>query len=356
MAFRTRNTKLWASKLPEDPYNTPPDTGAEFEALVSANPFYLLPTIDKTSDAGYIGTGTHFATHLCNDYWTQPGIDLSTQQALFDIYGRLWLRAFGGTVTTTAAGTGFQHVAPLQGEDEGSQLPGTSMIVENGPSDVLETGMVAATASLGKTRRERATLTCSFVGTGNHVKPHGITGLPAYSAATGCPKSGIIVRYTNPSSTVVDLGAAGCNFVDLAVSLNNNLLVGDRCPSDPELTMPVTPPNGTANVITRVQRQEQSLDIGFTFLLQTTNPEYDLVLENEQCTNLVIAVNGPVIGAGPQENQIGIQVPKFYFRTAAPTDNEGNAAYGVAIEAVVQSTPADLPRAFVINSTTTDFR
>lgn len=356
MAFRTRNTKLWASKLPESPYNTPPATGGDFEALVSANAFYYLPTIEKTSDAGQIGTGTHFATHLCNDYWTQPGIDLSTQTALFDIYGRLWLRAWGGPVVDTAAGTGTKHTAKLQSEDDGSQLPGTSCIVENGPMPVLETGLVVAQATLGKTRRERPTLSISLAGTGNHIKPHGLTGLPAYSSETGCPKSGIKVQYTNPSSTVVDLGAAGCNFVDLAVSLNNNLLIGDRCPSDPELTMPVTPPNGTANVVTRVLRQEQAIDIGFTFLLQSTNPEYDLHLENEMCTNLIIGVKGPVIGAGPATAEIGVQVPKFYFRTAAPADNEGNASYGVAIEVVVQSVPADLPFGYVVNSTATNFK
>jgi hypothetical protein len=354
MAFRTRNTKLWASHLPESPYNTPPATGADFEALVSANPFYLLPTIDKTSDAGQIGTGSHFATHLCNDYWTQPGVDLATQQALFDIYGRLWLRAFGGPVTTSGTAA-FTHSARLQSEDDGSQLPGTSMIVENGPEAVLETGMVVGQATLSKTRRDRPTLAFTLVGTGNHVNPHAVTGLPTYAPLGGCPKSGITVTYTNPASEVIDLGAQGCNFVDLAVGLNNNVIVGDRCPSDPELTMPVGG-CATANVVTRVQRQEQGLDIGFTFLLADTNPEYELHLCNELCTNLVIGVKGPVIGAGPGGYALGAIVPKFYFRTAAPIDNEGNAAYGVAIEVIVQSAPADLPSGFVINEVATNFK
>jgi hypothetical protein len=356
MAFRTRNTKLWASKLPESPYNTPPATGAEFEALVSANPFYLLPNIEKTSDAGQIGTGTHFATHLCNDYWAQPGVDLATQQALFDIYGRLWLRAFGGTVTAAAAGTGTKHTAKMMAEADGSQLPGTSVIVENGPEDVVVTGMVAATATLGKTRRERPTLAFSMVGTGNHVNPHGVTGLPAYAPEGGCPKSGIVVKYTDPSSTIVDLGSMGCSFVNLGVSLNNNILANDRCPSDPELTMPTTPPNGTANVVTRVQRQEQSLDIGFSFLLQTTNPEYNFHLENENCTNLQIAIKGPVIGAGPQTYELGVVVPKFNFRNVTPTDDEGNAAYNVGIEVLIPSVTTDLPYAYVTNAVATNFK
>jgi len=355
MAFRTRNTKLWASKLPEATYNVAVSAGADFEALVSSNPFYLLPVIEKTSDAGQIGTGTHFATHLCNDYWAQPGVDFSTQIALFTIYARFWLRAFGGTVTSAASGTGTKHTAPLQAEDDGSQLPGTTIIVENGPEKVLETGMVPATATLSKTRRDRPTLSFSFVGTGNHVNQHAVTGLPAYASDQSCPKSGITVKYTNPDSTVVDLGAQGCDFVDLAVALNNNLLIGDRCPSDPELTMPVTD-GGTANTVTRVLRQEQGLDIGFTFLLDTTNPEYTLHLTNENCTNLVIGVRGPVIGAGPATYELGVEIPKFNFRTAAPTDNEGNAAYGVAVEVLVQSVPDDLPKAYVINEIASDFK
>ncbi len=341
--------------MPEATYNVAVSAGADFEALVSSNPFYLLPVIEKTSDAGQIGTGTHFATHLCNDYWAQPGVDFATQIALFTIYARFWLRAFGGTVTTAAAGTGFKHTAPLQAEDDGSQLPGTTMIVENGPQKVLETGMVPATATLSKTRRDRPTLSFSFVGTGNHVNQHAVSGLPSYASDQSCPKSGITVKYTNPDAAIIDLGLQGCDFVDLAVALNNNLLIGDRCPSDPELTMPTTD-GGTANVVTRVLRQEQGLDVGFTFLLDTTNPEYTLHLTNENCTNLVIGVRGPVIGAGPATYELGVEIPKINFRTAAATDNEGNAAYGVAVEVLVQDVPADLPKAYVINEVASDFR
>jgi len=343
--------------LPENPYNTAPATGADFDALVSNNPFYLLPTIDKTSDAGQIGTGSHFATHLCNDYWSQPGVDLSTQIALFEIYGRIWLRAFGGTVAdTVGSGGGHLHSAKMQSEADGSQLPGTSMIVENGTEKVLETGMVVGQATLSKTRRDRPTLSYSLVGTANHVNPHTLTGLPPYTSSAQCPKSGITVQYTDEAATVVDLGEQGCDFVDLAVALNNNLLIGDRCPSDPELTMPIAPPNGTANVVTRVQRQEQSLDIGFTFLLAAENPEYDRYLMNTPLTNLKIGVKGGKIGVTTDVFEIGVVVPKFYFRAVQATDNEGNASYGIAVEVIVQSVPADMPVGYVRNDITSNFK
>jgi hypothetical protein len=355
MAFRTRNTKLWASRLPEAVYNVPWASGADFDALVSQNPFYLLPSILKTSDAGQIGTGSHFATLHCNDYWSQPQVGLGTNQALFDMYGRMWLRAFGGAVTDTVTGTGNEHKSKLQSEADGSQLPGTSMVVENGPEKVLESGMVVAEAVLSKTRADAPSLNLSLFGTGNHVNQHTLTGLPPYTPSGVCPKSGIRVVYTNPDSTVVDLGAAGCSFVDLSVSLNNNLQLNDRCPSDPELTMPVVD-GGTANTVTRVLRAEQSLDIGFTFLLETTNPEYTLHLTNERCTNLIIAVLGPVIGAGPQTYAIGVGVPKFRFVTVGPTDNNGNAAYSSGVGIEVDSTPADLPFGFVVNETVSNFK
>lgn len=353
---RLLDGKLWASKLPESPYNTPPDSGSDFEAFTTESAFYDLPTIDKTSDEGQMGAGSAYPTHYCNDYWSQPGWSLATRLAFFEIYGRFWLRAFGGPVTDAAAGTGYRHSAKQQTQADGNQLPGTSFIFQNLPTNVLETGFVVAQAALTKGRQDpRPSLSFAFVGTGNHVQPQALTGLPGLPTNQVCPKSGIIIKYTDPDSVVVDLGALGCSFVNVGVSLQNNLILGDRCPSDPELTMPVTD-GGTANVLTRVLRGDQRLNVAFTMLIKDVNPEYVTMLQNQQCTNLTVAVKGPVIGAGPQTYEIGTVIPKFYLVAAAPTDDNGNAAYSITAEPVVTDSPADLPYGYVINDTASDYK
>lgn len=351
--YRLRNTKLWASKLPESAYNTPYDEAAEFLALSSGevNPnIVMLPTIDKIGDEGNVGTGSHFATHLCNDYWTQPSIALSTQLEYFGIFGRLWLRAFGGAVATAAQGTGYIHKSNLMTEPDGSILPASDIISSNGPLDSLFAGMVVGQATLSRQRQGRPQLTFNMVGSGKHANPHGIASLPDYVAPSVCGASPIVVKYTNASSAVIDLGAAGCQFVDMNVSLNNNLLLSDRCPGDTSLTQNT----GTALYLSRVPRQEQALDVGFTFLLNEDPDEYLIHLANTNVTAVKIAIRGPLI-SGSDYYELGVNIAKANFRTVVLSENQGQVAYGLQIQPLYDSGASYIAQGYIVNETASSF-
>ncbi len=348
---RIRNTKLWLSLLPEAVYNTPYDEAAEFGALTSQNPFYLLPSIEKIDDAGNIGTGSPFATHVCNDYWTQPGVALSTQLEYFGLFGRLWLRAAGQAVVTAAQGTGFKHSSELQVEADGVQLPASDLIVKLSPLDILLAGMVVSQATLSRQRNGRPILDFNLVGSGKHESPAGIASLPAYLPPTVCGANNLIVKYTNASAVVVDLGAAGCQFVSFNVGLNNNVRLNDRCPGDPSLTEN----GGTALHVGRVVRTEQSLDINFAFLLNETNAEYAQHLANTNVTNVVIAIRGPLI-SGSDYYELGIEIPKANFRTISPSENDGDAAFALQVQPLYDATLDNVAKFYVHNITAANFR
>jgi hypothetical protein len=348
--YRVRNALLWGSELPESAYNTPYSAAADFEALSSKEAFFLLPTIEKVSDAGNVGTGSHFPTHLCNDYWTQPGINLLTDVEFFGFFSKLWLRAFGGTVAVAASGDGFKHTAPLLTGDN-TVLPASDLIALLGTDSPLFAGMVVSQATMAMQRGQRY----QMVGSGKHTTPHGVSGsLPTFAPPSVCGSNRINVKYTNASSVVVDLGASGCQFVDFSVSLNNQLAINDRCPGDPSLTQN----GGTANHFSRVPRQDQTLDILMTFLKNETNAEYLQHLAGTNITALTIAIQGPEITPGGAATlyETGIEVPKAHFGQITPAENQGNAALQMGITVVFDPAAAYIARAFAVNGVATDFR
>ena len=353
--YQTIDTKLWASTLPETAYNTGHSAGADFEPIVSIQPFWLLPEVDKFDDAGRVGTGTEFATHQCNDYWSHPAVALSNDQELFAMYGRLWLRGFGGAVTPTVSGTsGFRHGSFLQLRSEGRQLPSTTIIVDNGPASVELDGMVVESMQLSKERTGRPTLSVNLLGSGKHAFPHAISALPNYSAPSTCALPGdLIVTYTKADATVVNLAAeAGCRFRAFNISIGNNLKTGDKCPGDTLLTMN----GGSANYVRKLLRQVRSIGIDFTFVADATIIEYGQYIKNDIITDVDVAVQGIVIGAGPARYTLGIHVEKAVFSAVRATDSEGDVAYSANIKPLYDSVTTTAAEGYVINATATNFK
>jgi len=352
--FQIIDTKLWASEMPEDSYNDSPTAGADYVPLVSLNPLLMLPKVGKFTDAGRIGTGTEFATHQCNDYWSHPAAGLSTDLELFEIYGRLWLRGFGGAVSDTPSGTtGIRHGSFLQLRSEGRQLPSTAIIVDNGPNQVLLSGMVVDSMQLVKERTGRPTLSVNLLGSGKHEYPHTVTSLPDYSAPSTCPiVADLIVSYTKADSTVVNLAEdAGCRFRAFSVAVGNNLKTDDRCPGDTLLTM-----NGAeAPYVRRLLRQIRQVGIQFTFVADDNIIEYAQYLKNDIITDVEVAVQGAVIGAGPARFTIGIRFEKAVFELVDAIDSEGDMAYTASILPLYDSTTTTAAEGYVINDTATDF-
>lgn len=358
--YQTRDTKLHISKLPESAFNTFPTANTDYVALISREPFWLLPGMEKIDDADAIGTGTEFLTTQENGYWDHIPVNLINNQALFDAYGRMALRAFGGEVVTAAETSGYKHTAILQKASEGRQLPSSSLIVQNGAAELLVAGAVISEWSLAQQRNNRPEMRVAFVGSGKHKNPHAITSLPAYVPPTILGGArGITVKYTNAAAAVVDLGASGCQFRDFNISLNNNLKLQDRCPGDPAQTM--GDPTDTvglsaANYVSRILRQSpRAVAMTFTFLANETNPEYARYAENEAITDVTIAILGETIGAGPARQTLAVVFPKARIRTFQTIDSEGDSAFTAVIVPAYDSGIDSGAYCYVINDTATNF-
>src|SRR5436190_23820169 len=101
--MRLEDGKHWISNAVETTYNTAPATGSAYSQVPTTKPFFLLPKLEKRSDAGKSG---HTApTHLCNHYWSPANVgfgdDVETNTP-----ARMFARALGGTVTDTLVETG----------------------------------------------------------------------------------------------------------------------------------------------------------------------------------------------------------------------------------------------------------
>jgi hypothetical protein len=79
--------------------------------------------------------------------------------------------------------------------------------------------------------------------------------------------------------------------------------------------------------------------------------EYKLSLCTEPVTNVIIAFNGPVIGAGPERYSIGVEIAKANFRGVAATDVNGKAAYTINLQALDPG-----PVGFVINTEASGYK
>jgi len=352
--YLTIDTELWVSKRPESAFNTPPTLGADFLSLVSLNPFWFLPEVDKITNAGRVGVGSEFPTIQCNDYWSHPAVGISNDQELFGVMGRLWLRGFGGAVAITdALADGKRHTSKLITKAEGRQLPSSSMIVKNGPADVLLAGMVVESMQLSKERNGFPTLSFNMLGSGLHAFPHAVASLPGYTTPGECALAGdLVVQYTKEDSTVVDLaGEAGCRFRAFNIQIANNHKVQDKCPGDNALTQN----GGTANYVSKLLRQARSIGIEFTFVADEDIIEYPQYVANEVITDVDVAIQGAVIGAGPSRYQLGIHLEKAVFSAVRAIDSEGDVAYTATILPFFDPVTSAAAQGYVQNGELTNF-
>jgi hypothetical protein len=350
--YRRKNVKLFGSKLPETTFQTPPATAADYEAFVTQEPVIIIPTVDKTTDAGNAGTGTPFPTHACNDYWRPAAVALSTQLEYFGFFSRLWLRLFGGAVVTAAEGAGYRHEAKLQSDAEGSQLPSTTLIHQLGPLDIILPGLTPDQGSIQMQRGSRPVLGVNLINTGKHNRPNGVADLVNYSAPGVCAGGGnITLKYTNASAAVVDLGAAGCRFVDFNVGVQQQLNADDRCPGDPELTVD----SATASYRRNVPRTDPIIPVSFGILIDSTVPEYLIHARNEQVTDLIVGIKGPVIG-GAVRYEVGIRIPKANFLEPVEVDSNGDAAMRMTVLPLYDATSDTAAIGYAINTTAANFK
>lgn len=173
--FLTPDLELFMSKVREATFNAPPALGADYLRITTQNPNIFLPEMQKSDDAGRAGNASELATAQCNEYWMPPAFPVA-DRANFDTFGRLWMRAMGGTpaAPVNVAGAAWRHKASWLPKAQGLQLPGTTIISALGGANYLTPGCIVGSARMSQDGAEPVQCQFNLLGTGKHKSPHNI--------------------------------------------------------------------------------------------------------------------------------------------------------------------------------------
>jgi hypothetical protein len=318
--MRLKDSQSWISKTLESSYNTPEATGSNYAFIPTQNPFFMLPSAEKVSDANRVGR--NFASHLCATYWTHPEVGIQDDVET-DVPARLFRRGLGGSVTDTvvSAGAVWDHTFPMLNPQIGVDLPSFSIATLLGAASYLFSGCRVDSYRVSQEGSNRVQYEAGIVGSGKFANPHGLTSLPGLAAPPCMDGHRTEVSYVDPAAATVNLHTLG-TLVSWFVELQNNLRRNKRRPGDPILT--VGSNGAAAHVRSMPLGQERAVNIGlkldFNDLTQWTNS-----IENATCTNLKFKVVGPII-TGAYRHEFEIIVPSFSFEVVTPDEDEGDAA------------------------------
>lgn len=167
------NAELYISDR-EGPFNTPITDGTKYERAGWQDAAVLIPEPEFSNDAGRAGISSEFQTGQCLKRFGSTRIGL-TDRANFRLYGKIGMRAFGGTPAAPVeivAGVAYRHVAPLKPKTSASQLPSFNAITASGGASVLWPGAVVNDFSLSQNGEEDFQIGFALLTSGKHRIPH----------------------------------------------------------------------------------------------------------------------------------------------------------------------------------------
>lgn len=340
--FLQRASKLYISKTVESPYNASITGGTNYIRALNDTPLVTIPNQEFRTDQGR--AGSEFASAVCNTYWEPPGISLAAD-ADFELMGRLWLRAVGGSITntTTVALLAGKHSAPMLPESSGLQLPSFNAVsVMDGSGATYKfTGMCVGQATLSQEGVNAVKASFQLVGSGKYYSPHGVSSLPSL-ASFSCLRPYAYLSYDNGDP--VDLGA-GCTIRSWTVTLDNALAAqDDRCTGD--LTQDAGDPSSTGGASdaaynSKLTHRDRTVTAQLTILADTLS-ELDDMWEKVTLTDFTFGVRGVDLDPGGTPDTtyefLKLIIPSAKFTRAVNVDSNGKFAVTLDILPITSGT------------------
>lgn len=355
--FRQSEASLWVSKRKETSFNTPYTAGADFLSATSQNPIVLIPELEKTDDANRAGNASEFPTAQCNQYWAPPAASFS-DQANFDLFGRLALRAVGGAVTdsTVVSSVAFKHLANMLAKSVGLQYPSSTIISALGGASFLFPGCVVERFRLSQEGVQPVIAQFDMLGSGKHRSPHAVTSLPSVPTFS-CLKPKSFLEYTDDEDTR-DL-AADCRVRSWFVEIvNNHAPADDRCIGDSTQDAgDYTASGGDSDAAynSKLNRGNRVINAQIVILLDSTMPEWLKMAENTALTNITFGARGAELdGTGPTYESLKVIIPNGKFASIQEQDSNGKAALVLNFKAFYDATAIGA-RVEVVNGTASNF-
>lgn len=343
---RIDTAQNWISKTVESTYNTAESTGSNYSQVPTRNPFFVLPKLEKRSDADRAGQNA--PSHLCNHYWS-PGQYGFVDDVETDVPARLLRRALGGTVTDSLVASGvYSHEFAILPPQTGAILPSFGMASLLDAASFLLHGCMVERFKMSQQGDNRAQYEADIVNSGKFTNPHGLTSLPVLSTPACMDSFRTTVTYLDSdNTTTVNLGTLG-TIIEWMVEHKNNIQTAKRRIGD---TIQTVGSSGSGAHVRKMPRGKYqttiSMLIDFADLTYWTKS-----VQNEVLTNLKFTVIGPIISS-TYRHEFEIIVPKFMFDSVDPGEDNGDAATPINVIPLQDPTTLGTIKARIQNGTAT---
>lgn len=339
-SFLTRDVRTYLDIVRESTYNTPQTTGANYERLVTTNAVVFIPNQETRTDQGR--AGSEFASAICNTYW-EPAALTVAGEGDFAGFGRLALRAVGGTITdtTVVSAAAFKHSAPMLPGTTSLQLPSFNMIaaIESSGASYLYTGCVVDRMRVSKEAGQLAQISFDILGSGKHRGPHAVTSLPS-TPSFGCTRPYGFASYNNGGA--IDL-STGCRVKSWNLELaNNHAPASNRCDGDSTQNKNDYTASGGASdaaFLGKLEHGDRTLTGEIVLELDGTYAEHTDLTEKVTLTDFTVGYRGAVLDAGgPTYETTKFIIPTAKFLTSRFTDVNGKACVTLSLLPVTSGT------------------
>lgn len=353
--FLINDVALYLSKRPETVLNTGYTAGADFLKALTTNPAFVLPNIEYVTDAGKPGNGHEFATRQCPTYVTHPAFSFTDEIAV-SYPGRLMLRALGGTVTTAqqAATIAYKHSCKMLDATTSRQLPSTTMISALGGASFRLDGMVVDRFRLSQNRADVPQYAVDLIGTGDFVRPHGVTSLPATADILTCLDGNNTVISWTDTGGAQTLTGSGCAVRSSFIEVANNSKLNDRCPGDPVVTITDNSITTTPAYVQKLRHGSRTVTAQVVITLDSTIPDWLTYATNDVLTDVTFSYRGAII-ASTFRYSLTMIMPKARITSVETGENDGDAVLTLNLTGFWDSTTSTALSAEVINTETTNY-
>ncbi len=328
--FLSNDVEVALSKAPESALNTQYTTIADFQRMLVAQPFFILPRPEKVTDEGRPGNGHDFATRVCNTYWTQPQVSVE-DEIDFDLSAKAFRRALGSPVTFASVSSLFSKSFKMLAVASGRQLPSSDIITRLGGADFNLGGMVVEKWRMFQNRADRPRWAADFIGTGKFLKPAptGVLTVPTYVCPSG---SNVLIQWTD-SGGVRNITGSGCKVLSWSVEVNNALKQNDRCSGDPTQVADASCADQAAAYVRTLLRSTRTVTAQIVIKLDSTLPEWIQMTCNELLSDVIFRVGATAAGLAATDTMQEAVLPFARIDSIEPGDDDGDATLTLNLKA-----------------------
>ena len=328
--MRIDNTQIAISKTVESGFNVPDAVAANYEWLPSTDPLFILPKLEKISDAAR--TGRNAPSHNCNTYWSPSSITVKDDIET-GVPARLFRRALGGVATSSVVAAGvYDHTFAILPPQIGDILPSFDIAAVLGPASFLLAGLMVNKIKFSQKNGDRVQHESSIVGSGRFLNPHGLAAFPTLGDLPCMDGHKTVVGYTDAKGTDIFLSELG-TVSEWMVDHDNKIRTNRRRSGDPTQIVTYGTSTGEGAYVRKLPRGKYITTAQIVVDFVDLN-DWKRSVVNEVLNNFTVSVPGSKIAnvSGTDYfHTFEIKIPRFGFDSPDTGSDEDDASTPINI-------------------------